>query len=136
MNLYDSIVYEAIAGSGGGGGGSSDFDTARVTFDFTAPAGYTVDYIGFMASFELDDSSLYSNQGSTTGNYIDVLTYNGLATMTYGGIFAATTEEMDLFIDLDSMVLTGSIVYDGDEGLFKITGGGTITAQLTDEPPK
>lgn len=93
-------------------------------------------YIGFMADFELDDSSLYSNQGNTTGNYIDVLTYKGLATMTSGGIYVATTQGMDLFIDIDSMVLTGSIVYDEDSGLFNITGNCAITAPLTDEPPK
>lgn len=35
MNLYDSIIYEAIAGSGGGGGGGS---SKYVTGEFTAQA--------------------------------------------------------------------------------------------------
>lgn len=135
MELYQSLINRALNGSGGGGGGSSDFDIARVTFDFTAPAGYTIDYIGYMASFELDDASLYSKYGETTSNFIDVITYKGLATMTYGGIYVATTR-FDLYIDLDSMVLSGSIVYDGGEGLFRISGDCTITAQLTDEQPK
>lgn len=135
MDLYNTLIDKAING-GGGGGGSSDFDTARVTFNFTAPAGYTIDFIGFTADFELDDSSLYSNQGDTTSNYVDVLTYKGTAMMTYGSIFAATLEETDLFIDLDTMAVAGSISYDSDNSMFIITGNGTITATLSDEPPK
>ena len=111
MNLYDIAVARKLSG---GGGGSSDFSTAEVTVINESAIGVALGVINIQND-ALDEVGIVATSGETSQG--TCVLYKGESNIGVLVTWDGTPVE--------NYVVSGSII--DNDGLFTITGNGTIT---------
>ena len=117
-----------------GGGGSSDFSIAEVTLNYTL-ADSTIISSERIKDVYLDypdeDFGYSAETLVATNHKVSVILYNNKATIA--GLSAINTNNNRYVLGESEPTATGGISFDSVEGIFVVTGDGTITAVLSAE---
>ena len=128
-NGYSSVTVEVE-----GGGGSSDFSTAEVTLNLTLADGTTISserITDVYLNYPDEDFGYSANTLEATNHKDSVILYNNNAII--GGLSVINTEHNRYSVIEGTPTTTGGVTYNTDEGIFYVTGDGTITAELSAE---
>lgn len=112
------------------GGGSSDFSTATVTLNPTAPSGYEITWWSVselsIPSYTGERTEIYRmiEMVSETSNQFNILLYQGVG---YLGGFAIYDGTHDVGLYVDNPTLSENITLDSETGKYVITGDCTIS---------
>lgn len=112
-------------------GGSSDFSVAEVTLNITLPEGYEAEIELVTTRFEYpSDEFPYQGYIPKVEGKADIILYDGTG---YISEVIAYSIADNYPLDLETMTLSGDIVYDSDNQRFVVTGNCTISGSYVVE---
>lgn len=128
-DLFDVVVARKLSG-GGGGGGSSDFSTAQVTLNPTAPSGYEITWRSLFGisipPYAENNNENYrmAEMTSETSNQFTILLYQSVG---YFEGFDFYDEIHDVGLRIENPTLSENITWDSEIERYIVTGDCTIS---------